>query len=140
MELHVQLPVFTTVTVDLGGFNASGQTELLEKLQSSSLDALDERPLVEQVSACLANADFPVEDRRLEAALHAYGWGRATQVAYLAAIAFHVALLSFGFGFALWSIPMIAASTIPAGTSKRTKPGRRSGCAPQSRCEGSTRV
>ena len=35
--------------------------------------------------------------------------GRRTQVAYTAAIAFHVALLSFGWGFYLWSIPMIAA-------------------------------
>jgi hypothetical protein len=35
--------------------------------------------------------------------------GRRTQVAYGAAIAFHVALLSFGWGFYLWSVPMIAA-------------------------------
>jgi uncharacterized membrane protein YphA (DoxX/SURF4 family) len=35
--------------------------------------------------------------------------GRKTQLAYVAAIAFHVALLSFGWGFALWSLPMIAA-------------------------------
>jgi hypothetical protein len=36
------------------------------------------------------------------------GGGR-TQLAYAAAIAFHIALLSFGWGFFLWSIPMIAA-------------------------------
>ncbi|MEU1629681.1 BadF/BadG/BcrA/BcrD ATPase family protein [Streptomyces sp. NPDC020096] len=42
--------------------------------------ALDERPLVEQVSACLANADFPVEERQLELALHGYGWGSRTRV------------------------------------------------------------
>lgn len=36
------------------------------------------------------------------------GRGR-TQLAYLAAIAFHVALLSFGWGFFLWSLPMLAA-------------------------------
>ena len=35
--------------------------------------------------------------------------GRATQVAYGAAIAFHVALLPFGWGFFLWSIPMVVA-------------------------------
>ncbi|MDF3291255.1 N-acetylglucosamine kinase [Streptomyces silvisoli] len=43
--------------------------------------APDGGPLVEQVSACLANADFPVEEQRLELALHGYGWGRRTQVA-----------------------------------------------------------
>ena len=37
--------------------------------------------------------------------------GKRTQLAYVAAIAFHVALLSFGWGFFLWSIPMIAALT-----------------------------
>jgi len=35
--------------------------------------------------------------------------GRRTQLAYAAAIAFHFALLSFGWGFYLWSIPMVAA-------------------------------
>jgi hypothetical protein len=35
--------------------------------------------------------------------------GRRTQFAYAAVIAFHVALLSFGWGFYLWSIPMLAA-------------------------------
>ncbi|HVW32270.1 MAG TPA: hypothetical protein VHL53_07010, partial [Acidimicrobiia bacterium] len=35
------------------------------------------------------------------------GW--RTRLAYAAAIAFHGALLSFGWGFALWSLPMIAA-------------------------------
>jgi hypothetical protein len=35
--------------------------------------------------------------------------GRRTQLAYTAALAFHVALLSFGWGFYFWSIPMIAA-------------------------------
>jgi len=34
---------------------------------------------------------------------------RRTQLAYVAAIAFHAALLSFGWGFYLWSLPMIAA-------------------------------
>jgi hypothetical protein len=35
--------------------------------------------------------------------------GRRTQAAYALAIAFHVALLSFGWGFYVWSIPMIWA-------------------------------
>ncbi|GGZ26840.1 kinase [Streptomyces inusitatus] len=35
---------------------------------------------IEQVSACLANADLPVEEVELSAALHARGWGRTTQV------------------------------------------------------------
>ncbi|UYQ62160.1 N-acetylglucosamine kinase [Streptomyces peucetius] len=36
--------------------------------------------VVEHVSACLANADLPVEERQLTAALHELGWGRTTQV------------------------------------------------------------
>jgi len=35
--------------------------------------------------------------------------GRRAQLGFVAAIAFHVALLSFGWGFYLWSIPMIGA-------------------------------
>ncbi|MFG2787178.1 N-acetylglucosamine kinase [Streptomyces sp. NPDC048419] len=35
---------------------------------------------VDQVSACLANADFPVEEEQLAAALHARAWGTAVQV------------------------------------------------------------
>ncbi|MBY8882968.1 ATPase [Streptomyces sp. PLK6-54] len=38
-------------------------------------------PLVEHVSACLANADLPVEEEQLEAAVHARGWGCSTKVA-----------------------------------------------------------
>ncbi|MGE3449157.1 MAG: hypothetical protein AB7H92_16440 [Microbacteriaceae bacterium] len=37
--------------------------------------------------------------------------GRRTQLAYVAAVAFHIALLSFGWVFYLWSIPMIVALT-----------------------------
>ncbi len=39
------------------------------------------RPLVELVSACLANADLPVEEEALRAAVHGRGWGRSTRVA-----------------------------------------------------------
>ncbi|MEV6782650.1 BadF/BadG/BcrA/BcrD ATPase family protein [Streptomyces sp. NPDC051098] len=35
---------------------------------------------VDHVSACLANADLPVEERELTEALHARGWGRTTEV------------------------------------------------------------
>ena len=40
------------------------------------------------------------------------GGGRRTQLGLAAAIAFHVALLSFGWGFYFWSIPMLAALTV----------------------------
>jgi N-acetylglucosamine kinase-like BadF-type ATPase len=39
------------------------------------------RPLAAHTSACLANADLPVEERELEAAVHARGWARSTRVA-----------------------------------------------------------
>ncbi|WP_329554843.1 N-acetylglucosamine kinase [Streptomyces sp. NBC_00696] len=35
---------------------------------------------VEHVSACLANADFPVEEEQLAVALHARGWGGSIEV------------------------------------------------------------
>jgi N-acetylglucosamine kinase-like BadF-type ATPase len=35
---------------------------------------------VDHVSACLANADFPVEEEQLAAALHARGWGAEVEV------------------------------------------------------------
>ncbi len=37
-------------------------------------------PVAEHVSACLANADFPVEERRLADEIGRRGWGRATAV------------------------------------------------------------
>jgi hypothetical protein len=37
---------------------------------------------------------------------------RATQVALVAMIGFHVALLSFGWGFFVWAIPMLVALTL----------------------------
>jgi N-acetylglucosamine kinase-like BadF-type ATPase len=39
------------------------------------------RPLVTHVSACLANADLPVEEQALERAIAARGWGRSVRVA-----------------------------------------------------------
>ncbi|WP_344447290.1 N-acetylglucosamine kinase, partial [Kitasatospora nipponensis] len=38
-------------------------------------------PLVSHVSACLANADLPVEERLLAKALQAHGWGQSVAVA-----------------------------------------------------------
>jgi N-acetylglucosamine kinase-like BadF-type ATPase len=38
-------------------------------------------PLAEHTSACLANADLPVEEQQLEAAVHARGWAGSTRVA-----------------------------------------------------------
>ena len=38
------------------------------------------RRTVDHVSACLANADLPVEERELTDALHARGWGGTTEV------------------------------------------------------------
>lgn len=38
------------------------------------------RPFVAHVSACLANADLPVEERELTAAVQARGWGRSAEV------------------------------------------------------------
>ncbi|MGC4942312.1 N-acetylglucosamine kinase [Kribbella sp. DT2] len=38
-------------------------------------------PLVEQISACLANADLPIEEERLADAFRAYGWASRVHVA-----------------------------------------------------------
>jgi N-acetylglucosamine kinase-like BadF-type ATPase len=37
-------------------------------------------PLVRQVSACLANADLPIEEERLATAFESYGWGESVYV------------------------------------------------------------
>jgi N-acetylglucosamine kinase-like BadF-type ATPase len=41
----------------------------------------DGAPLAAYTSACLANADLPVEEQRLEAAVHERGWAHTTRVA-----------------------------------------------------------
>jgi hypothetical protein len=48
--------------------------------------------------------------------------GRRTQVAYTAAFAFHVALLAFGWGFFLWSVPMLVALGTLLRAERRTSP------------------
>ncbi|HVL03212.1 MAG TPA: hypothetical protein VM386_02120 [Acidimicrobiales bacterium] len=45
--------------------------------------------------------------------------GRRAQLGLLGAIAFHVALLSFGWGFYVWSIPMIAALVLLLRAERR---------------------
>jgi len=46
--------------------------------------------------------------------------GKRTRVAYAAAILFHVGLLPFGWGFYLWSLPMIAALVTLWRAERRT--------------------
>ncbi|GAA3104518.1 hypothetical protein GCM10017687_14910 [Streptomyces echinatus] len=63
-----------------GGFRppAVGVPAALDALAGPVARALADAgvPAVSHVSACLANADLPVEEERLAAALHARGWGR----------------------------------------------------------------
>ena len=39
------------------------------------------RPLVQQVSACLANADLPIEEQRIADVIRSFGWGESVYVA-----------------------------------------------------------
>ncbi|GAB3823352.1 N-acetylglucosamine kinase [Kribbella italica] len=43
--------------------------------------SLGTSPLVEQISACLANADLPIEEERLADAFRSYGWASRVHVA-----------------------------------------------------------
>ncbi|MEU0244636.1 BadF/BadG/BcrA/BcrD ATPase family protein [Streptomyces sp. NPDC006235] len=67
-----------------GGFRppAVGLDTAMTTLTHTVAQALTTAGLttVDHVSACLANADFPVEEDRLAAALHARGWGRTVTV------------------------------------------------------------
>ncbi|MYU08984.1 ATPase [Streptomyces sp. SID8366] len=67
-----------------GGFRppTTGVTAAFDALAEPVRRALAQAGLdrVTQVSACLANADLPVEEARLAAALHARGWGGAVEV------------------------------------------------------------
>ena len=45
--------------------------------------------------------------------------GKRAQLGLASAIAFHVALLSFGWGFYLWSVPMIGALSLLLGAERR---------------------
>ncbi|WP_055587052.1 N-acetylglucosamine kinase [Peterkaempfera griseoplana] len=60
----------------------AGLAPLVEEAAAEAGLPVDgERPLVTHVSACLANADLPVEEQRLQQALAAHGWGRTAVVA-----------------------------------------------------------
>jgi N-acetylglucosamine kinase-like BadF-type ATPase len=70
-----------------GGFQppAVGVEAAVDVLESAVAGAaaaagLPVRGLADHVSACLANADLPVEERELAAALGTRGWGRTTDV------------------------------------------------------------
>ncbi|MQS36534.1 N-acetylglucosamine kinase [Streptomyces katsurahamanus] len=56
---------------------AAAVEEALARAAEASGERIDR---VEHVSACLANADLPVEEEELTAALHQRGWGRTTRV------------------------------------------------------------
>ncbi len=67
---------------DVGAAAAvAGLVPLVERAARQAGLATGREPLAEHVSACLANADFPVEERRLESALDGYRWGEGIQVA-----------------------------------------------------------
>ncbi|WP_329072907.1 N-acetylglucosamine kinase [Streptomyces sp. NBC_01429] len=70
-----------------GGFQppAVGIEAALDTLESAVAEAasaagLPARDLADQVSACLANADLPSEERELAQAVRARGWGRTAEV------------------------------------------------------------
>lgn len=46
--------------------------------------------------------------------------GRGTQLGYAGAIGFHVALLAFGWGFYVWSIPMLIALALLLRAERRS--------------------
>lgn len=78
-----------TATGQAGGFQpfrtgvAAAVDVLAEAMASVGLDHRGEGgtgPCAEYVSACLANADFPVEERELGREIRRRGWGRVTAV------------------------------------------------------------
>jgi hypothetical protein len=56
--------------------------------------------------------------------------GRATRLSYGLVIAFHVALMSFGFGFWLWAAPMIVATATLLRAERANAVPRLAGGAP----------
>ncbi len=67
-----------------GGFRppAEGVEPAVDKLAEAVREAFRTAGVtsVDHVSACLANADFPVEEEQLAAALHARAWGTTVRV------------------------------------------------------------
>ncbi|WP_407706446.1 N-acetylglucosamine kinase [Streptomyces scopuliridis] len=62
------------------GIEAAVDALAVTVAEAASAAGLPERDLVGHVSACLANADLPVEERELAEAVQARGWGRTTEV------------------------------------------------------------
>ncbi|WP_066949367.1 N-acetylglucosamine kinase [Streptomyces lushanensis] len=62
------------------GIEAAIDTLAVAVAEAASAAGLPERGFAEHVSACLANADLPVEERELAEAVQARGWGRTTDV------------------------------------------------------------
>jgi N-acetylglucosamine kinase-like BadF-type ATPase len=58
----------------------AGLARLVDKVAAESGLSATGGGYVEHVSACLANADLPVEQRRLAEAIDARGWGRSSSV------------------------------------------------------------
>ena len=52
--------------------------------------------------------------------------GRWTELGLVGTIVFHIALLSFGWGFYLWSVPMLVALTLLLRAQRHLMPPRRS--------------
>ncbi|MEU3185718.1 BadF/BadG/BcrA/BcrD ATPase family protein [Streptomyces sp. NPDC006923] len=62
------------------GIEAAVDALAVAVAEAARAAGLPARDLVGHVSACLANADLPVEERELAAAVQARGWGRTTDV------------------------------------------------------------
>ncbi|MFJ4921976.1 N-acetylglucosamine kinase [Streptomyces sp. NPDC088725] len=62
------------------GIEAAVDSLALAVEEAAGAAGLPPRDLVSHVSACLANADLPVEERELAAAVQARGWGLTTDV------------------------------------------------------------
>jgi N-acetylglucosamine kinase-like BadF-type ATPase len=58
-----------------------GLAQIVGRAAAAAGLPLDGSPLVGHVSACLANADLPVEEQHLEIAVHDRGWGLSAKVA-----------------------------------------------------------
>jgi N-acetylglucosamine kinase-like BadF-type ATPase len=68
-----------TAVATVAGIVARAAAEAGFGLREDGRD--DGRPLAAFTSACLANADLPVEEQQLEAAVHDRGWAHTTRVA-----------------------------------------------------------
>ncbi|TCC46019.1 ATPase [Kribbella capetownensis] len=58
----------------------AGLEPLVRAAATKSGLTLGDVPLVQQISACLANADLPIEEERLAAAFESYGWAESVYV------------------------------------------------------------